>query len=478
MSIQIEDMVFRKAQRATDTGTNGGRKGAERVVPGARHNLFPRVTRSEREAGLTRYRKQFFVNEHAESDSAWGVLLFLEHPSTADDAFAMAMGTQRDDQAQLLTSASPPTWLGVGRLHTDLAGGETSVSLDMEDADTVFENGGFLHLSNRFAVQQTMDSPVRPGDTVHEDGGVWRGVDPIATGGDIVHPYGIFLGNDTVLTATAASREEWLRIAERLHEDEVLATGDGLQFSPALAPLQQAADGICSIAGKTPVVTAVSAGVPATVVVGPDGQCSGDCTGGELEMATGAWTTPISWNSPPDAGTDIRITYRERCFRKDGETFTILLDEQVAGAYSTANTFGGGCLHVEELKAESDGWSISSAAGEYDHAAHPLTIPHNGAAEETWTLTFTSPTSFACAGVEEGEVGVGTVAAPFSPLNPHAGAPYFVLYPAGFQGIFAPGDRIIFSTHPAAVPIWMRQTVPAGVAEATHNCTVLGWYCE
>ncbi|AGW12099.1 hypothetical protein DGI_0162 [Megalodesulfovibrio gigas DSM 1382 = ATCC 19364] len=460
----------------TDTGLNGGPKGRELVVPGARHNLFPRVTRTEREAGIIRHRKQYFVNENPESEPAWGVVLFLEHPSMGEDSFAIALGTQQDTQQQLLARA--PAWMGVGRLATELTGGETAVQLVMEDADTVFENGGLLHLSNRFLVQQTVHEAVRPGDAVLLDNGTWRSVDRLDTGGEILHPYGLYLGGDTVLTVTPSSREEWLRIADRLHEGEVLTTGNGLSYALTLTSLAHAADGVCRVDGKTPVLTAVCGGQVQTVTVNRDGQCSGYCTAGALQMDTGVWSTPVSWNTPPDAGTAVTISYRERAYRSTGSAVTVLLNEQVTGAYGTANTVGAGCLEMDSLQASADGWIMSSTAGTYDHAGHPPVLPHDGVEEDSWTLTFTSATSFLCAGLQEGDVGAGSVASPFSPVNASAGVPYFVLDPAGFAGIFAAGDTIAFSTHPAAVPVWMRQTVPAGAPEISHNLMVLGWYCE
>ncbi|GAB7079874.1 hypothetical protein [Megalodesulfovibrio paquesii] len=476
MSIQIEDMIFRKAQRMTDTGLNGGPKGREQVVPGARHNLFPRVTRAERETGIVRHRKQFFVNENPDSETAWGVLLFLEHPSAAEDAFAIALGTQQDTQEQLLSGS--PVWLGVGRLAQGLTGGETEVRLLMEDAGTVFENGGILHLSSRFMVQQTLHSAVRPGDTVRYEGGVWRGVDRLDAGAELAYPYGLALDADTVLTVTSASREEWLHIAERLQENETLGTGDGASHAPALGSLAHASDGICRIPGKLPVLTTRCGGQVRTVTVQANGLCSGYCTAGTLQLDTGAWTMPVSWTTPPDDGAPVTITYRERAYRYEGTQATVLLDEQVGGAYDPANSVGAGCLLVETLRASADGWIVSSASGSYDHAGHPPALPHDGVEEDSWTLTFTSATTFSCSGLLQGEVGVGNVASPFSPMNMQAGTPYFVLDAAGFSGIFQAGDVIAFATHPAAVPVWMRQTVPAGAPEASHNLTVLGWYCE
>jgi hypothetical protein len=44
---------------------------------------------------------------------------------------------------------------------------------------------------------------------------------------------------------------------------------------------------------------------------------------------------------------------------------------------------------------------------------------------------------------------------------------------AGFGGTFLAGDLITFTTHPAAVPIWLRRDVPAGAANLTTNEAVI-----
>jgi hypothetical protein len=83
MTVSAIDIKFRKSVVQTDTDVNGGRKGMVEVVSGARHALFPRVTKSQREAGLIRYRKQFYSNENPDDESAYGVLIYLMRPSNA-----------------------------------------------------------------------------------------------------------------------------------------------------------------------------------------------------------------------------------------------------------------------------------------------------------------------------------------------------------------------------------------------------------
>ena len=167
MSIVASDIKFLKSTTITDTDSNGGVLSEVEVVSGVRHNLFPRVSRSEREVGVTRYRKEFWKNHNAADDIAYGMLVYFECITNAGDRFALGKGTQEDVQSQML--ADLPDWVGCGQLETALSGGETSVSITMESADVVFLNGGLLHIADKYHTGQTVDSDVVAGDSVADD---------------------------------------------------------------------------------------------------------------------------------------------------------------------------------------------------------------------------------------------------------------------------------------------------------------------
>jgi hypothetical protein len=213
------------------------------------------------------------------------------------------------------------------------------------------------------------------------------------------------------------------------------------------------------------------------VTVGADGVCSGYCTAGELNMSDGTWTTQITWTTAPDNGTDITVTYRERACTYTGNVATVSLAEQVAGAYLTENTFGAGCVYAEEIGAAVQDFTVSSSAGAYDDAGYPLTLYNDGVVYDEFEITFTSASNFTCSGLYSGDCGSGAVTADFAPENPDTGQPYFLLAKDGFGGTWQAGDTITFTTLPAALPLWLRETVPAGAA-ADDNLLVLGWYCE
>ena len=477
MTIATTDIIFRKSALVTDTVANGGRKSQTVVTSGAKHNLFPRVTKAERTAGVTRYRKEFWCNDNADDEIAYETMVWLEAPSNGGDRFAIGLGTQTDTKNDF--SSAEPAWFGPGQLHTALVGGETSVELDMESSDFEFPNGGKFHISDKFKTSQTVDSDVKIGDSVEYTASSWS---KITSTDDIIYPKGVYIGSDTVMTIeTGVTNEEWIDLKDYEYEDEDIGTGDGATTNPALTTLVHITNGVCkqNNPDKRPVVTATCGGVTRTVNVDKDGACTGYCDAGTLNMSTGVWTTDINWTTAPDNGIDIYCTYHENCFIFSGNTVTVYLDDQVANAYLTTNTYGAGCVYEDEVTPVTTNWvETSVGTGTYDETTYPLTLFNDGTEEDNWTLTFTSAVAFTCVGASEGSVGSGTITAAFVPTNPNTGQPYFSLDQDGWAGTWASGDSITFTTSPSALPVWWREIVPAGTAAVENNLSTLGYYCE
>lgn len=475
MSVTATDIIFRKSSIVTDTTANGGRKSQIQVISGAKHNLFPRVTRSERIAGVTRYRKEFWCNDNASDETAYGVLIYLEHPSNAGDRFYFGIGTQTNTQGDIVTTE--PAWYGCGQLETALSGGETSVNLTMENNDFVFPNNGYLHLTDKFSTGQTVDSDVSIGDSVTYGGGTWS---KIASTTDIDYPNGLYIGSNVVMTIQGSTNEEWLQLANNLYSDEDIGDGDGITTNPALTTLTNNTNGICGQPGLLPIVTATSGGSTRTVNVAADGSCSGYCSAGQLNMTTGVWTVDIDWTTAPDNATDITITYRENCYLYAGNVATVYLEtgEQVSNAYLTTNSFGSGCINAGDVITTISNWSENSVSGTYDESGYPLVMYNDGTEQDNWTLTFTSATNFTVSGTNEGSVGTGNVGADFSPTNANTGQPYFTIDKDGWGGTWAVGETVTFTTSPSAQPIWLKEVVPAGTAQESNNMIPLGYYAE
>ena len=472
MTIAATDVAFRKSVTVSDTTSNGGRKDTTSVVvSGAKHNLFPRVTNAERTSGVTRYRKEFWCNENSSDEAAYDVHVWLGVPSNGDDRFAIAKGTQTDLQSAI-SGSTDVLWCGCGALQTALSGSETSVILTMESTDFKAIPGGMLHLSDHFATSQTMDTGVEIGDSVEYVSTKWE---KIAAQTDITYPYGLYLGSNVVMTEQGGDHEEFLTIKDQI-VDEVIGTGNGSSTSPVLTDLADIDSEVMTESGYLPVVTATCGSTTRTVNVAADGSCSGYCSAGQLNMTTGVWTTDITWTTAPDDTTDILISYYDQPWSYSGNNMTINLDDSVANAYSTSDTYGACCLSESTVEGTTSDWG-ENGSGTYDETSYPVEVPTD-AEEDTWTLTFTSATAFSISGTNSGSVGVGSVSADAQPTNPDTGREYFILQYEGWGGTWTTDDYVTFKTHPAAIPIWVREVVPSSATAVTRNLTVVRWYAE
>jgi len=478
MGVEATDIKWLKSTVVTDTAANGGRKSNTVIQTGVRHNLFPRVTKAQRTAGFTRYRKEFWANRNADDEAAEGVLVYPESPSPAGDRFYLGLGTQIDEQDDL--EAYDPVWMGVGQLETALSGGETEVSLTMESDDFQFPNGGKLHLANKIKTGQTIASGVHLGDSVEYNDGEskWEKISPTS---DVDYPKGICVGSTSILTVEGSTNEEFLALADNEYTDEDIGDGDGADTSPTLSSLAHGTNGICRQPGKLPVVTATDTGdATMTVNVAADGSCSGDCTAGELNMADGTWTTDITWTTAPKNGTDITITYRENCFSYSGNVVTVELESgtTVANSYSTSNTYGAGCVDGGTVEPESENWTETSTSGTYDESSYPVILYNDGTEEDSITITFSSASAFTASGANAGSLGSGQITEDFSPTNPDTGEPYFTIDKDGWGGSWANLDTVEFDTHPSALPLWLKEIVPAATSQEPYNFFILGFYSE
>jgi hypothetical protein len=492
MSVSESDFVFRKPVVITNTGTNGGRKGSVLVVSGTRHSLFPRVTKAERTAGVTRYRKEFLANENADDETAYDALIYLELPSTSGDRFYLRSGTQRDIQSSLETY--DPLRIGTGAVNSAVTAGDTSVAILMESNDYVFPNGDYLHIADKVMTGQTIASSVSVGDSVeyNDTSAQWE---KITYTDDIAYPNGLCVGADLVMSTDDDTNEEWLQIKTNLTEDESIGTGDGASLTVTLSTLANATNGICrkkgvdtNETGHPVVVTAPPTGGGSDMVAkfDPDGTldtANSDATAGELDMTDGTWTTDITWDTAPAAGSDnITITYAENAFSYAGNVCTVQLETgvQFANSYNAdSSAYAGSCLSMDEIIPEYDGWTETCAGdGTYDESSYPPVLFNDGTEEDDWTITFTGATSFTCSGAYFGSLGTGSTLSDFSPTNPDTDQPYFTIDKDGWAGTWASGDTVEFSTSPSALPLWLEQLVPAATSADPNNLVALGWYCE
>lgn len=154
-----------------------------------------------------------------------------------------------------------------------------------------------------------------------------------------------------------------------------------------------------------------------------------------------------------------------------GSTATITLDSALDNAYlATSNaTRVASLLELGDIKASFDSFVVTSGAGDYDEVASPLTLHNRGTVSQTWTLTFTTTSTYMISGSTLGSVGTGNVTSGAAPNNPVTNSPYFTLSSAGFSGSFQAADTITFVTEPAAKPVWFKRVVPANTPSFTGN---------
>lgn len=135
------DIKILRSQNVTDTDDNGGRENkASEVVSGVKFNLFPRVTTSERESGITRLRKVFMANMNTNGETAYGAFIGLSSPGNGGDRFHIAKGTQNDTQADTAGLA----WTGCGTLTQDASAGDTQISITFKHSDYTIPAGSLI----------------------------------------------------------------------------------------------------------------------------------------------------------------------------------------------------------------------------------------------------------------------------------------------------------------------------------------------
>jgi LysM repeat protein len=218
----------------------------------------------------------------------------------------------------------------------------------------------------------------------------------------------------------------------------------------------------------------------------------GDITGSERQYGAGALKTNVAAGATSFVvtiensvltlfvngdmvwiGDGVNSEYHDNVtISKTGADVTITLDtgDQLANAYTVAaGTVGASVYQAGDVKGSVDGWSETSAAGTYDETGNPVEIDNIGSIEDTFTITFSDASNFSCSGAGVGSVGTGNISTDFAPNNPNFSKPFFTLRAAGWGGTWANGDTVVFSTHPAALPIWFKQIVPAGCASYSSN---------
>lgn len=209
-----------------------------------------------------------------------------------------------------------------------------------------------------------------------------------------------------------------------------------------------------------------------------DSTVSGGAT--SLDVAVEPSTTGLFQNgdtvrvsdkaTPAGAGNEEFVTVSGVSQVGDIVTLTV---SALTNGYSANVTKVSSVYAAGNVVASAGALSITSASGTYDTGTNPIVMNDKSAIHQTWTLTFTSATAFNITGDTVGSVGSGTTSGGASPTNPSFSLPYFTIAAGGFGGTYSNGDTIVFSTTPAAVPLWIRRIVPANASVSASSTATL-----
>lgn len=157
-----------------------------------------------------------------------------------------------------------------------------------------------------------------------------------------------------------------------------------------------------------------------------------------------------------------------------GNIATLTTVETLNFGFAASNTRVASMLQAGDVKGTVASFTKTSASGTTDTVGAPITVDSISGIEQNWTITFTSGTAFSCSGDTVGAVGSGNVSSSFQPTNSNFAKPYFVIPAAFWGGSFLAGDTVTFTTHPCAIPLWLRRDIPVGANSLTGNSVFFG----
>lgn len=146
MPILDSEIKTYRSSVVNDTSSNGGPISLTQEASGLSASLWPNVSKAQRTAGVTQYRKLFWKIEDSENLEASGVLIGLWQPTTSADRMYLFPGTDDDTQADITT----PDLFGAGKLYTSSLVGATSIEVTVDDHTvSVFRDGMLIRVSNK-----------------------------------------------------------------------------------------------------------------------------------------------------------------------------------------------------------------------------------------------------------------------------------------------------------------------------------------
>lgn len=462
-----EEIKWMKSANETQASGGGGRMSYNEIANQTKYNLFPRVSRSERVNGVTKYKKVFLWNVDTDDEAATELKLLLLLNSPAGDRFYVANGTQIDTISDIDSNYKLK---GGGNLNADVTSGGQALTISMKNNDYVAENGNKIIITSHVMTGQTVASNVRMLDPVYYTGSEWITQAPPNETSRNQYPYGTFIDSGKVYSENDAGKEQELTLQNVQVVDESIGSPNGSQtvfnFTLATTPI-------------LPGSITVDYTIGSTAYEGIDNG-SGAITGtnissGSIDYSTGVGS--ITFSTAPDNATALTATYYQQAWEWSGNVMTVRTVEQLDYNFAAANSLVAFAIFdsaSDYLRPTlTDVSVVSGTGGTFDNT--DVTLGNLGTVEDTWTLTFSSATNFSCSGLYEGSVGTGTISSIFAPINNNegGGSSYFSIAVAAWGGTFASGDTVTFKTRPAAFPFWVKQVVPAGTEQYSNNGVIL-----
>lgn len=170
MSIQPSDLRVFRAATNNDTAANGGEISIVESVSGVSGNLFPRVSLSERNSGITRLRKAFHRVNNADSRTFYDSHLFMFKHTPAVDAVTFFLGTTTDTQGDVTPAVEDH--YGAATLVNGVSAGATELEVTPEqDEYDVFRNGERIYITSKSTYEGSGDEEYAYVTNVADGGG-------------------------------------------------------------------------------------------------------------------------------------------------------------------------------------------------------------------------------------------------------------------------------------------------------------------
>jgi len=139
MPILSADLKFYRAQVNADGPSNGGRMSANEIADATPHNIMPVIPIEQQQSGATTWRKIYAKVADPSDRVLYLAKVLLALYTRTDDQVYLAIGTQRDTEADL-TGAEP--LLGAGYLSDTVIAGATTADIVVEDgAVPIYRDG-------------------------------------------------------------------------------------------------------------------------------------------------------------------------------------------------------------------------------------------------------------------------------------------------------------------------------------------------